>query len=130
LPTRLRITPEFLPHVFEKFVQTDGSLNHCAHVAWSWSFLLVMSLRKRITGTIEAEAAALARASRFTLLAAPKKQWHKRDGYISRRARKSTTSQAHILIVEDVETRSSCCSRRSRPKGFPRDDLPVGAGGA
>src|SRR6185436_3087883 len=70
--TGMGIAPEFLPRVFEKFLQADGSKTR-SHGGLGLGLALVKSFVEAHHGTVEASSAGLGSGSRFTVRL-PRKQ--------------------------------------------------------
>ena len=112
------ITPEFLPRVFEKFVQADGSKTR-AHGGLGLGLALVKSFTEAHHGTIEAESAGVGRGSRFTVrLPRRKATVPAAAGADTRATTETKLSQAHILIVEDDEDTLELLQSTFKTKGF------------
>ena len=111
------IAPEFLPRVFEKFVQADGSKTR-AHGGLGLGLSLVKSFIEAHGGTVMAESGGRGQGSRFTVRLPRRKA-----AAVSAVAEKSTTGPlkpmgAHILIVEDDEDTLELLQSTFRAKGF------------
>lgn len=63
--TGIGITPEFLPHVFDRFQQADGSSTR-RHGGLGLGLAIVQALAKMHHGRVQAESEGVARGSRFT----------------------------------------------------------------
>jgi len=112
------ITAEFLPRVFEKFVQADGSKTR-AHGGLGLGLSLVKSFTEAHHGTIEAESGGIGQGSRFTVRL-PRR---KRTGLTGPLQMPETTpaterKAAHILIVEDDEDTLELLQSTFKTKGF------------
>src|SRR5262249_57077492 len=112
------ITPEFLPHVFEKFVQADGSKPR-AHGGWGLGLSLVKSFTEAHHGRIEAQSAGAGHGSRFTVRL-PRRQAVAQAAASGSQGAPTETkpSQAHILIVEDDEDTLELLQSTFKTKGF------------
>ena len=112
------IPPEFLPRVFEKFVQADGSKTR-SHGGLGLGLSLVKSFVESHGGTVTAESAGRGLGSRFTVRL-PRKE----VGAVSPVVDKQTSGSlvkpvgAHILIVEDDEDTLELLQSTFKAKGF------------
>jgi len=112
------ISPEFLPRVFEKFVQADGSKTR-SHGGLGLGLSLVKSFVESHGGTVTAESAGRGQGSRFTVRL-PRKE----APVTSTVAEQRTTGPlvkpagAHILIVEDDEDTLELLQSTFKAKGF------------
>jgi signal transduction histidine kinase/CheY-like chemotaxis protein len=112
------ITPEFLPRVFEKFVQADGSKTR-AHGGLGLGLALVKSFTEAHHGTIEAQSGGIGHGSRFTVRLPRRKALAQAAATTTGGAPAETKpSQAHILIVEDDEDTLELLQSTFRTKGF------------
>ncbi len=112
------IPSEFLPRVFEKFVQADGSKTR-THGGLGLGLSLVKSFVEAHGGTVTAESAGRGQGSCFTVRL-PRKQ----ADSISQVIDKHTTghlvkpAETHILIVEDDEDTLELLQSTFKSKGF------------
>lgn len=112
------IAPEFLPRVFEKFVQADGSKTR-SHGGLGLGLSLVKSFVEAHGGTVTAESAGRGQGSRFTVHL-PRMQ----ASSISEVVDRHTTGQlvkpigAHILIVEDDDDTLELLQSTFKARGF------------
>jgi signal transduction histidine kinase/CheY-like chemotaxis protein len=112
------ITPEFLPRVFEKFVQADGSKTR-AHGGLGLGLALVKSFTEAHHGVIEAESAGVGHGSRFTVrLPRRKLTMPAAAGQDASATTETKPSLAHILIVEDDEDTLELLQSTFKTKGF------------
>ena len=112
------ITPEFLPRVFEKFVQADGSKTR-AHGGLGLGLSLVKSFTEAHHGTIEAQSGGLGHGSCFTVRLPRRKAAAQAAATMTGAAPAETKpSLAHILIVEDDEDTLELLQSTFRTKGF------------
>jgi len=112
------ITPEFLPRVFERFVQADGSKTR-AHGGLGLGLALVKSFTEAHHGKVEAESGGIGRGSRFTVrLPRRKATVPAAAGADAGVATETKPSQAHILIVEDDEDTLELLQSTFKTKGF------------
>jgi len=111
------ITPEFLPRVFEKFVQADGSKTR-AHGGLGLGLALVKSFTEAHHGTVEAQSAGAGRGSTF-IIRLPRR---KRTGLTGPLQMPTTPlskpESAHILVVEDDEDTLELLQSTFKSKGF------------
>jgi PAS domain S-box-containing protein len=112
------ITPEFLPRVFEKFVQADGSKTR-SHGGLGLGLSLVKSFVEAHHGTVEAESAGVGKGSRFTVRL-PRRIPSGTTGPLIKQATGPLTKPegAHILIVEDDEDTLELLQSTFKAKGF------------
>jgi signal transduction histidine kinase/ActR/RegA family two-component response regulator len=95
------ISSDFLPYVFERFRQEDGSKTR-AHGGLGLGLALVKSFVEAHQGTIEATSGGPGKGSRFTILLPC-------SGAIAQAGSKATTETriepavAHLMIIEDDE---------------------------
>ena len=112
------IASEFMPRVFEKFVQADGSKTR-AHGGLGLGLSLVKSFVAGHQGTVEAQSAGPGRGSVFTVRLPRRKV-----SVAVAAGDKQTTGlltkphEAHILIVEDDEDTLELLQSTFRAKGF------------
>ena len=112
------ITPEFLPHVFEKFVQADGSKTR-AHGGLGLGLSLVKSFTEAHHGTIETHSGGIGKGSEFTVrLPRRKATTPTAAGTGASATTETKPSQAHILIVEDDEDTLELLQSTFKTKGF------------
>jgi len=95
------ITAEFLPFVFERFRQADGSKTRI-HGGMGLGLALVKSFVEAHHGTVEANSEGRALGSRFTVrlprqVSRPSAMPYERDQIVKQRQPEG----AHILLVED-----------------------------
>src|SRR6185436_17003266 len=116
--TGLGIAPEFLPRVFQKFLQADGSKT-ISHGGLGLGLALVKSFVEAHHGTVEAGNEGLGRGSRFTVRL-PRKESQVAAAAARQQAAgiQSETSGAHILIVEDDEDTLELLQSTFKAKGF------------
>ncbi len=112
------ITPEFLPRVFEKFVQADGSKTR-AHGGLGLGLSLVKSFVEAHRGTVEAQSAGGGHGSRFTVRL-PRRKSAAAPSPVDRRTTGPLTKPegTHILIVEDDEDTLELLQSTFKAKGF------------
>ena len=112
------ISPEFLPFVFERFLQADGSKTR-AHGGLGLGLALVKSFIEAHSGTVEAESPGLGQGSRFTVRLPLRKP---AAGIAAPTARTTgplvKPDSAHILIVEDDEDTLELLQSTFKAKGF------------
>jgi signal transduction histidine kinase/CheY-like chemotaxis protein len=112
------ITPEFLPRVFERFVQADGSKTR-AHGGLGLGLSLVKSFTEAHHGTVEAQSGGLGQGSRFTIRL-PRRKRTGLTGPLEMPATGSLTKPegAHILVVEDDEDTLELLQSTFSSKGY------------
>jgi signal transduction histidine kinase/CheY-like chemotaxis protein len=112
------ITSEFLPRVFERFLQADGSKTR-AHGGLGLGLALVKSLVEAHHGMVEASSEGLGRGSRFTVRL-PRKETRRAAvaGSTPEPIVQPDTRAAHILIVEDDEDTLELLQSTFEAKGF------------
>jgi len=95
------IAAEFLPLVFERFRQADGSKTR-AHGGLGLGLALVKSFVEAHLGTVKAESQGVDQGSRFTV-SLPRRQTHVEPvGPQSETVRPPSTPKSfHLMIVED-----------------------------
>jgi CheY-like chemotaxis protein len=96
------IAPEFLPHVFDRFSQADGSIRR-AHGGLGLGLAVVRHLTELHGGEVEAESAGEGRGATFTvrLPAAPPLPAARPGARHSALARDSILEGLKILLVDD-----------------------------
>ena len=112
------ITSDFLPHVFEKFVQADGSKTR-AHGGLGLGLSLVKSFTEAHHGTVEAQSGGAGHGSRF-IVRLPQR---KRTGLTGPLQMPATApvvepAAAHILVVEDDEDTLELLQSTFSVKGY------------
>jgi PAS domain S-box-containing protein len=112
------ITSEFLPRVFERFLQADGSKTR-SHGGLGLGLALVKSFVEAHRGTVEAESAGLGQGSRFTVRL-PRKGPIPATVAGEQRAAgvQAEPRGAHILVVEDDEDTLELLQSTFQAKGF------------
>jgi CheY-like chemotaxis protein len=112
------ITSEFLPRVFERFLQADGSKTR-AHGGLGLGLALVKSLVEAHHGRVEASSEGLGRGSRFAVRLPLKEA---RRAAVAGSTRETTVQPdartAHILIVEDDEDTLELLQSTFEARGF------------
>jgi signal transduction histidine kinase/CheY-like chemotaxis protein len=112
------ISPEFLPLVFERFLQADGSKTR-SHGGLGLGLALVKSFVESHHGTVEAQSDGPGLGSRFIVRLPLKKSARA----AARRDKRTTgplteTRGAHILIVEDDEDTLELLKSTFKAKGY------------
>ena len=112
------ITPDFLPRVFEKFVQADGSKTR-AHGGLGLGLSLVKSFTEAHHGTVEAQSAGAGHGSRF-IVCLPRRKRTGLTGSLEMPASMPSTKPeaAHILVVEDDEDTLELLQSTFSVKGY------------
>ena len=112
------ITPEFLPFVFERFRQADGSKTR-AHGGLGLGLSLVKSFVEAHKGTVEADSEGLGRGSRFTVqLPLQKPRLAVSSSEERRTERKPRPQSAHLLLVEDDEDTREVLQATLEARGY------------
>ena len=111
------ITREFLPFVFERFLQADGSKTR-AHGGLGLGLALVRSFVESHHGTVEAESEGPGHGSRFTVRLPRWKAELPAAVTDGAREIESSGHGAHILIVEDDEDTLELLQSTFKAKGF------------
>ncbi len=96
--TGLGIAPEFLPHVFDRFRQADGSTTR-QHGGLGLGLAIVMALAKLHGGIVRAESDGVGRGARFTFslpCEAPQRDEREVRAYQS-----PESSLQSVLVVDD-----------------------------
>lgn len=96
--TGIGITPEFLPHVFDRFRQADGSPTR-RHGGLGLGLAIVQALAKMHNGRVQAESEGVGLGSRFTF-ALPRAIETGYTGEAENQKSLPTVSQ-QVLIIED-----------------------------
>jgi PAS domain S-box-containing protein len=112
------IAPEFLPRVFERFLQADGSKTR-SHGGLGLGLALVKSFVEAHHGTVEARSEGVGRGSRFTVrLPRKERQSEAAAGQPQAAGLRVETRSAHILIVEDDEDTLELLQSTFKAKGY------------
>jgi CheY-like chemotaxis protein/two-component sensor histidine kinase len=112
------IAPEFLPFVFDRFRQEDGSKTR-SHGGLGLGLALVKSFVEAHKGTIEAESGGSGQGSRFTIRLPLQK-----DAAASTAEQRPasqpavTRGPAHLMIIEDDPDTLEMLSATLKTKGF------------
>ena len=96
------IAPAFLPYVFERFRQADGSKTR-AHGGLGLGLALVKSFVEAHEGTVEAESAGVGAGSRFTVRLPLQSIQAPRADQIGAVKAEPALRPANLLIIEDDE---------------------------
>ena len=112
------IAAEFLPRVFERFLQADGSKTR-SHGGLGLGLALVKSFVEAHHGTVEAESAGPGQGSRFTVRL-PRRERQQPAAAREKPAAKAHAPApgAHILVVEDDEDTLELLQSAFKAKGF------------
>jgi CheY-like chemotaxis protein/nitrogen-specific signal transduction histidine kinase len=112
------ISPEFLPRVFERFLQADGSKTR-SHGGLGLGLALVKSFVESHHGTVEAGSGGVGRGSRFTVrLPRKERQNEAVAGEQQAAGLRVETRSAHILVVEDDEDTLELLQSTFKAKGY------------
>jgi PAS domain S-box-containing protein len=110
------IASEFLPFVFDRFRQEDGSKTR-SHGGLGLGLALVKSFVEAHKGTIQVESAGQGQGSRFTV----RLPWHKAaaaSGNESPQVQPTTSAPAHLMIIEDDPDTLEMLSATLKAHGF------------
>jgi PAS domain S-box-containing protein len=95
------IAPEFLPHVFDRFSQADGSIKR-AHSGLGLGLALVRHLTEMQGGMVEAESAGEGRGATFTVrLPAASPRAAESDASYPGLLRHTVLAAVEVLLVDD-----------------------------
>jgi signal transduction histidine kinase len=111
------ITADFLPRVFERFLQADGSKTR-AYGGLGLGLALVKSFVEAHHGTVEAVSEGLGRGSRFTVRLPRKARPEEPAAQPLVTATQSKPLGKHILIVEDDEDTLELLQSTFEMRGF------------
>ncbi|HEX8843346.1 MAG TPA: response regulator [Pyrinomonadaceae bacterium] len=106
--TGIGITPEFLPHVFDRFRQADGSPTR-RHGGLGLGLAIVHALAKMHQGRVEAESEGVGQGARFTF-ALPRAAQANYEGEAAERAAESEVSQQVLIVEDSPDTLSLLCT--------------------
>jgi len=93
------ISPDFLPFVFERFRQEDGSKTR-AHGGLGLGLALVKSFVEAHHGSVEADSAGKGHGSRFTIML-PRTKATVADASQTPAETRAQAAPAHLMIIED-----------------------------
>jgi signal transduction histidine kinase len=106
--TGIGISPEFLPHVFDRFRQADGSPTR-RHGGLGLGLAIVHALARMHNGQVRAESEGTGRGSRFTFaLPRATDASYKQDAEYSHS--QSTVSQQVLIVEDSPDTLSLLCT--------------------
>jgi PAS domain S-box-containing protein len=112
------IAPEFLPFVFDRFRQEDGSKTR-SHGGLGLGLALVKSFIESHKGTVKAESAGPGKGSRFTVqLPLRKDAAMATPGEEHTRPSAATRKPAHLMIIEDDSDTLEMLSATLKRQGF------------
>jgi len=112
------IAPEFLPFVFERFRQADGSKTRL-HGGLGLGLALVKSFVEAHRGTVAAESQGVDRGSRFTVSFPRPQTQIQPSGPQSEVVRgQSQPDRVHLLIVEDDQDTLEMLRANMEARGF------------
>jgi signal transduction histidine kinase/ActR/RegA family two-component response regulator len=97
------ISPEFLPHVFDRFRQADGSTTR-AHGGLGLGLAIVKSLVEMHGGTIQADSSGEGQGASFVValpLTRPRSQAASNDRVTIRTQQSSLLNGVRVLVVDD-----------------------------
>src|SRR6266446_6050968 len=111
------IGADFLPHVFERFRQADGSKTR-AHGGLGLGLALVKSFVEAHQGTVEAESAGVGAGSRFTVRLPRQSIPAPRAEELAAVKAKPVARAANLLIIEDDEDTLEMLRATLEARGF------------
>src|SRR5947209_6233333 len=111
------IAPAFLPYVFERFRQADGSKTR-AHGGLGLGLALVKSFVEAHEGTVEAESAGVGAGSRFTVRLPLQSIQAPRADQIGAVKAEPAAMGANLLIIEDDEDTLEMLRATLEARGF------------
>ncbi|HEX8889267.1 MAG TPA: response regulator, partial [Pyrinomonadaceae bacterium] len=121
------ITPEFLPHVFERFRQEDSSKTR-AHGGLGIGLALVKSFIEAHGGRVEVESAGARRGSRFTIYLPRFGAEARNKESVAKRSDGASESQpVKLLLVEDSPDTLEMLQRALTRRGFSVTACPSAA---
>lgn len=111
------ITPEFLPFVFDRFRQEDGSKTR-SHGGLGLGLALVKSFVEAHKGTIQAESDGQGQGSRFTVRLPRRKAAPLSTNETSKAQPTASPVAAHLMIIEDDPDTLEMLSATLKARGF------------
>jgi signal transduction histidine kinase len=102
------IDPEFLPYVFDRFRQQDGSTTR-RHGGLGLGLAIVSALTKLHGGRVEAESEGIGRGARFTLTL-PRVAYEADAGEIEETSSPAVTNRRVMIVDDSTDTLELLCA--------------------